>query len=59
MIASKHFYTLIRLAVEFGLTPASRSRVGWRSELGGWLDDLLPVDASELSALPADRSGEP
>ena len=57
-IASKHLDTIIRLAVEFGLTPASRSRVGRRSDAGAWLDELLPADASELAALAADPSGE-
>jgi P27 family predicted phage terminase small subunit len=57
-IASKHLDTIIRLAVEFGLTPASRSRVGRRPDASPWLNDLLPMDTSELSALAADPSAE-
>jgi P27 family predicted phage terminase small subunit len=49
-IAAKHLETIIRLAVEFGLTPASRQRLPSPSK-HSWMDEIPLLDTSDLKPI--------
>jgi P27 family predicted phage terminase small subunit len=48
-VAAKHLETIIRLSVEFGLTPASRKRVP--SGSSSWMDDYPILDDCGIKPL--------
>jgi P27 family predicted phage terminase small subunit len=50
-IAAKHLETIIRLCLEFGLTPASRGRVPRPSSSSSWMDDFPVLDTSDLKTI--------
>jgi P27 family predicted phage terminase small subunit len=54
-IAAKHCDTVIRLAAEFGLTPASRGRLPSPSKSESWWADIPVLDASDFKPLVIDE----
>jgi P27 family predicted phage terminase small subunit len=56
-IAAKHADTVIRLATEFGLTPASRKRLPVPAS-SSWMDSYPTLDASDLRPLVLDPEPE-
>jgi len=58
-VASKHLDTILKLATEFGLTPASLRRIADTSSSISWTDDLPVLDDLGLKPLvlnPPDKS---
>ena len=57
-IAAKNLDTIVRLGVEFGLTPASRRRLPSPANGNSWMDEFPTLDASDFKTLTLDPPDE-